>query len=68
MCLRDIGIMAKKAFIKPLHKHVDCAECKAVLNEFLSISGKPILGECSYSNVRFLLNEETACKYYRHGI
>ena len=57
--------MAKKIVkIVNTHTHKQCKHCVEVDYEFISCSGKPIMGECIYSETRFLLNEKTDCKEY----
>lgn len=57
--------MAKKTYTKSYNLHKDCLHCREVKNEFLTITGKPILGECDFNESRFLLNELTECKRYK---
>lgn len=64
MYLRDIRRMAKKQSIskdkKKLHKN--CIHCCFVKDQFLSNTGKPIMGRCAFSGYMFLLNEKTDCE------
>ena len=46
--------------------HQQCRHCRVVDYEFLSIKGEPIMGECIYSEKRFLLNEKTDCKEFKN--
>lgn len=57
--------MAKKQFTKGTNMHNDCKWCKEVRTEFLSLNGLPIMGECEYSEHRFLLKEITNCKKFK---
>ena len=57
--------MAKKAYIKKDNIHQQCVFCKEVTNEYLSIQGFPIMGECEYLEYRFLLREFTDCDKYK---
>ena len=52
--------MAKKVISTNTHRQ--CRHCRVIEHEFLSIKGEPIMGECIYSERRFLLNERTECK------
>ena len=65
MFLRSIRNMAKRVFTRQKFKHKTCVECKPVTHEFLSNKGEAILGECRYSEYRFLLNEDTDCREYK---
>lgn len=58
--------MAKKVLNLIKHIHRDCEHCHIVDYEFISISGKPIMGECIYNPHRFMLNESCEeCKMYK---
>ena len=57
--------MAKKVIQKILHTHRGCEHCREIDYEFLSLNGKPIMGECVYSKTRFLLNEKTDCNFFK---
>lgn len=65
--MRGIGIMAKKESIKGKYIHNDCEYCEEVVNEFLSITGLPILGECKHCEVKFLLRENTNVSIIKQG-
>ena len=54
--------MGKKSTVAITNTHRTCRHCKVVENEFLSVKGEPILGECKYAETRFILNEKTDCK------
>lgn len=56
--------MARK-IQKDLPIHRECKHCCLVEHEFLNYEGKPIMGECRYSEKRFLLNEKIDCKEYK---
>ena len=58
--------MAKKKSTEIVkHAHETCIHCSAVTNAFLSNKGEPILGECLYSEKRFLLREQVECKEFK---
>ena len=61
----ELILMAKKLPIKSDVTHRQCKHCCVVDYEFLSIKGEPIMGECIYSQSRFLLNEKTDCKEFK---
>ena len=61
----SVSKMAKKVF-KPSNTHRQCKHCCVVEDEFLSIKGEPIMGECIYSRSRFLLNETIECEEFKN--
>ena len=50
---------------KATNMHKDCKHCTEVATEFLSLKGLPIMGECEFTEHRFLLREATDCKSFK---
>ena len=61
----ELILMAKKIHVSKIVTHRQCKHCREINYEFLSHLGQPIMGECVYSEKRFLLNEKTDCKQFK---
>lgn len=59
--------MAKKKSTAEVVKnaHEDCIHCSAITDRHLNNTGKPILGECLYSEYLFLLREKVICEKFK---
>ena len=67
MYSRDTRKMAKKQSTSKdeLNLHKNCIHCCFIKDQFLSNTGKPIMGRCAFSKYMFLLNEVTECEDYK---